>query len=658
MKRWHFLLLMTFAFCALRAQSPPVFENVRTQSTVPTGPCTLPNTLVKVTVGSGAGLYQCINDVWIQYSSLSGGAFTGSVTAPVVNAVRYAAGAPSSCTTTSGGALTHQADCAFYQAVDVAVSTHNSVDLVFGNGYWNAFKQWVEPTAGFYNVNIIGTSQNGTFIQELSPIPTKAMFIKTAGSAFFYMRDITWITNANAGSCFDLTGGMDGGEIRNVNCEPGVSTAVSGLDHAAQLGSPSSYAEDFVISNLIISPPYSIGQTFATITGTLTGTALTGLSCGATCGANYNATYATGIVNDPNNYCSASEPTFTVTITSGAISAFNITNAGNCTQLPDFIVMGQLAITYGLKAYVSDSQINYLEPNVGITGTVIYGGNNTLYHAHPTTIQYGLRFDSSSAASAVFDGTECDTIGTACFQFSGIGGGTTIVSTIPYIAGHLPGSSIYQFLAGAANFAFGPQGDLCPGATPTDYHEFIGTTGPVVPGGIGWPAGSSMVGNDHSCTHAGAGTNIDYVPTLAVGSLIGNTNYRQMNGYCTGTATANATNISFTGLGTSSALTCTGTLTSTLGFLAIYPGQLSNLSVRCGTTGVSSLSGVFSVEDRPSGGGAVVTPITLTYGTTTAGTTIEDTTHVYSYAAGDLIQIFFSTQPTDTLANCMVALQY
>jgi hypothetical protein len=85
---------------------------------------------------------------------------------------------------------------------------------------------------------------------------------------------------------------------------------------------------------------------------------------------------------------------------------------------------------------------------------------------------------------------------------------------------------------------------------------------------------------------------------------------------------------------------------------------MKNLSVRCGTTGVNTSSGVFTVWDAPSGGSNAATTLTVTYGTTTAGTVLQDTTHTPSYAAGDLISVRFSTQASETLANCTVAVQY
>lgn len=130
---------------------------------------------------------------------------------------------------------------------------------------------------------------------------------------------------------------------------------------------------------------------------------------------------------------------------------------------------------------------------------------------------------------------------------------------------------------------------------------------------------------------------------------------RTASGYCTGTATASATGLSVTNLGGNN-FACTGT-SGSAGMLLIGSGTLSNLSVRCNTTGVSTLSGVFTLSDLRAGTNTV-TPLTVTYGTTAAGTMLQDTTHTYAYLAGDMLRLNFTTQASETLANCDVSFNY
>ena len=109
------------------------------------------------------------------------------------------------------------------------------------------------------------------------------------------------------------------------------------------------------------------------------------------------------------------------------------------------------------------------------------------------------------------------------------------------------------------------------------------------------------------------------------------------------------------------AVACTVT-SSTSDFVMTSAGTLSKLSVRCSTTGVSSSSGVFTVWDYPSGTAPGGTPtntgLTITYGTTTANTIMQDTTHTYTYAAGDAIVVSFTTQASETLGGCMASFNY
>jgi hypothetical protein len=122
---------------------------------------------------------------------------------------------------------------------------------------------------------------------------------------------------------------------------------------------------------------------------------------------------------------------------------------------------------------------------------------------------------------------------------------------------------------------------------------------------------------------------------------------------CAGPATPSATVYMSDALGP-----CSGTPSNGYGQLMTGSGFLSNLTVRCNATGVNASSGVFTVKDQPSGGSAAATTLTVTYGTTAAGTFIQDTTHTPAYAAGDLISVVFTTQASETLGTCAVAFNY
>ena len=133
---------------------------------------------------------------------------------------------------------------------------------------------------------------------------------------------------------------------------------------------------------------------------------------------------------------------------------------------------------------------------------------------------------------------------------------------------------------------------------------------------------------------------------------------RVLAGACTGTAPSSATNLVIYPFGTSSP-SCSSTLNPLYGALMPAAGTVSGLAVRCGTTGSSKTSGVFTIVDYPNGGGSSrPTGVTVTYGAAPAKTVVRDTTHSYSYAAGDLLVVLYTTESSETLANCAASFLY
>jgi hypothetical protein len=133
---------------------------------------------------------------------------------------------------------------------------------------------------------------------------------------------------------------------------------------------------------------------------------------------------------------------------------------------------------------------------------------------------------------------------------------------------------------------------------------------------------------------------------------------RGFSGYCSGTATSSQT-LSIFGLGTAT-FTCTATSAAQVSSFMVPAGggTLSNLSVRCGTTGVNASSGVFTVYRFDTSGATHALTSTVTYGTATANSLVVDSTHTDALTAGDLVYVRFTTQATETLANCDVGFNY
>lgn len=138
---------------------------------------------------------------------------------------------------------------------------------------------------------------------------------------------------------------------------------------------------------------------------------------------------------------------------------------------------------------------------------------------------------------------------------------------------------------------------------------------------------------------------------------VGGSSARMFSAVCNGTFPSSESNGAEYALGTTGT-TCSGTSTSNNAIVMTGSGTLSNLTVTCGTTGVNTSSGVFTLWDAPSGGSATNTPITVTYGTTTAGVFVQDSTHTYSYSPGDRITLHIATQGSETLASCSVSFNY
>jgi lysophospholipase L1-like esterase len=164
------------------------------------------------------------------------------------------------------------------------------------------------------------------------------------------------------------------------------------------------------------------------------------------------------------------------------------------------------------------------------------------------------------------------------------------------------------------------------------------------------PAGSSAV-----LVSYGSGTWFVVAQASLTGGVSTLTN-RVASGFCSGTATSNQSAIALFGLGTT-ATTCTGSR----GIIGFGPmptaGTLSNFGVSCGVTGVNSSSGVFTMYDVHKGA-ASPTSLSITYGTTTASTMVSDASDTYNYAAGDIINVGFSTQASETIGICMASFNY
>lgn len=528
-------------------------------------------------------------------SQPSGTTFAVSSLNGQLNASAY----PYGCTI-GGTTYTTNGDCAFYSAVSLAIATNNSVDLSFGDNYYNACAEWIEPT-GFFTVNLIGTSTRSSFINKVCSTPTSPVIFKGEPIQFgnLVIRDITIQANGKANSCMDLWG-LEAPYLARVNC----NGVLAGSDHAIQIGEGVGHytlggAEGAVIDQLTVSAPLQAGTIQATITPTVVGGVLTALSCGTTCGTYdtngtaYIKVFFLGFGH--GNVPCTTMPTANATIAGTAISSFTITNGGaGCTGTLDVQAYESFPINVGIELNLSDSTVRDIQSFVGTTAAITSTGGNTVFiHPHPTATAIGLQ----DFANSTIEGIECDTIAQYCVDFEG-NLGTAVFGTNTYQASHvLPGSSTYYFGPSANYITFGPQGDLCTGQVPPDYHEFVTASGPIDTGAGVFPSGVSVFGNDRNCGQGG-----DYTSSLSAGKLkVGTANQFQItsNGipfaptYVVNGTTFSATGCSVSTLlggstagsfraGNSGACTVTITMGSSVtapsGFACGHPNDLSTNS--------------------------------------------------------------------------------
>lgn len=183
---------------------------------------------------------------------------------------------------------------------------------------------------------------------------------------------------------------------------------------------------------------------------------------------------------------------------------------------------------------------------------------------------------------------------------------------------------------------------LIPAATSASNTTLNGTlvnSPTVADASIAFNAASNYTIFDSTGTmkvHTGAGTSSFPSTTGTLGQTSGTHQYQFT---CTGTATANTT-LTINNAGVTTCTTTGSNPTS----LAAATGTISNLRVLCGTGGVNASSGVFSVVANLS-----TSAVTCTMGT---GNTCSDTTHTVAVTAGQQLQLKFTTQIGETLANC------
>ena len=141
---------------------------------------------------------------------------------------------------------------------------------------------------------------------------------------------------------------------------------------------------------------------------------------------------------------------------------------------------------------------------------------------------------------------------------------------------------------------------------------------------------------------------------------------RTAHAFCSDTAASSSTILLFGAGGSQNSCTQSPGPQALQQILMNTSGTLSNLAVRCGHSGSEPSSGRFTVWDLPSGSpmsnasSGINTGLSVIIGNSPANAnrTILDTTHSFSYAAGDMIRIQFTTGANEALSDCTAAFNY
>jgi hypothetical protein len=323
------------------------------------------------------------------------------------------------------------------------------------------------------------------------------------------------------------------------------------------------------------------------------------------------------------------------------------------TPAPVFIGSAVLSIDFG-SAFGTVSK-NNISDNPAITAAIVctVGAHDIAFEGN--AVGYTK---TSGAAAYVFLGCPNNSI-TGNIAIGSAGGATSggiktqasanlsvnIASTGNYISNNIirgfPANQAYSIAAGDLLISSDGAGN---GANAAINHSLS------IGGGTAL-ASSNQSGTGSLCMTINCAMNAPSFigqPTNAQGGSL----VAIISGQCNGTATASQT-ISLYPLGQSSGLPCTitGAPNGNIGTAIATSHTVKNLRVQCNTPGVNASSGVFTVYKN-----GIAQALTGTTGTA-AFTSDTNQAHNFNVAAGDTIQIAFTTQAAETLGSCSASIE-
>lgn len=445
----------------------------------------------------------------------------GNVSAPSFNKVFYVDGYPSSGCTVNGTTYTTQLDCAFYTAAAYASSTDSSTLLRLGAGIYNTCAGLNEPTTTAYSFGSPSVSIEGAGASDNNPATTISQSCAINLPTLFKSDNATSTTdtqglhimnvsiNANLNSPAGLVlFGIDQSSIQNVEVYDATGNPWLGaptvdgspLSAYVAIGDPSIVGQgtyEVSINNLkiyAINSESKIAQASVTLSGgSVSAAALLSTCANNGYGSGSSPCAGSGYEWPPQIFlaghgagaqaCSVMPvltPNINASGTPGSMSvaSINVVSAGSgCSGTIQPTLWDIPPARYGFFNYASDSTYqNIVVQAVGTVAAIYNHVGVTYIHPHTYYQPVGIK---DSTANSTYYAPEVDTESAYGFVLSG---GKTVINspTFYWNTAILPnayGSSGYEITGGNQ---YRISSEICSNnQNAGDYHEFVGTSGPL-----------------------------------------------------------------------------------------------------------------------------------------------------------------------------------
>ena len=430
-------------------------------------------------------------------------------------------------------AASNSGDVAYYSAEAWKHFAHVSPAVQLGCTTYNTAIGWEDYVDGNsfddeFAVGVRGCGINGSTLNYTgsAAIPVIQRPTSAANYAYLEISDLTINGNYTASSDMDL-GKMNQSVLRNLR----LTQVATGSDHQALIGYSGGDGFQIFMENVLVDNAVNAQPNAGNFTANISGGVITSFTINNGGSPYYSnpclGGYACYVSLLGYQGGSAAQPCtvmptggMAVTVTGGAVTAITPpTGESGCVGPIDVQVFQAFPVNYGMIWNASDSTIKDLTLYSGVKAGLLDNGGSTLrLHVHPSVINVGI---IANGVSGQYVNTECDTIYSYCFEIEQpyVGNSASISGTTAYYPWLLPGAAPYLFTQSTVQANIANSASLCgDGGKPTDYHEFVGQSGPIDTAAQYFtksPTGLIVTGNDLSCPSLPG----DYIPTLSVGTL-------------------------------------------------------------------------------------------------------------------------------------------